>query len=224
MSNSNDLHVSGRRGGGAVVGVVLVLWLALMTVLAYTGVLRNEPGEPPLPLVVALAVPILIFFALYAGSGAFRDFVLSRDLRLLTMLQAWRVLGAMFLVLYFYDILPGLFAYPAGLGDVAIGVTAPTVAMALIARPDFAASRAFVVWNLLGLFDFVVAFATGTLTSGVIPGLVADGLTSSAVVVLPLALIPGFLVPVFSLLHIAALLQARQAAAGSQAVTTGAPA
>ena len=63
-------------------------------------------------------------------------------------IQAWRFAGLGFIALYAYGVLPGLFAWPAGLGDMAIGVTAPLVIYALRRRPAFAVSSLFWVWNL----------------------------------------------------------------------------
>ena len=73
----------------------------------------------------------------------FRDFVLAADLRLMTGIQAGRFAGLGFLALYANGVLPGSFALPAGLGDMAIGVTAPWVLLALIRRPGFAAGKTF---------------------------------------------------------------------------------
>jgi hypothetical protein len=115
----------------------------------------------------------------------------------------------MFVGLYAFDVLPALFALPAGLGDAAIGVAAVPVALTLIDNPDFARTRAFRNFHLLGLADFVVAVGTATLASGAVAGLVPDGVTSAPMGLLPLSLIPGFLVPLFTILHLTALLQAR---------------
>jgi hypothetical protein len=54
------------------------------------------------------------------------------DLRLLTALQGGRVIGFVFLALYAHGLLPGLFAWPAGLGDVLVGGAAPFVLLAQI--------------------------------------------------------------------------------------------
>jgi hypothetical protein len=51
--------------------------------------------------------------------------VLSLDIRLIVGMQAWRWAGLDFLSLYVHKVLPAVFALPAGLGDMAIGVTAP---------------------------------------------------------------------------------------------------
>jgi hypothetical protein len=71
----------------------------------------------------------------------------------------------------------------------------------------------FVVWNLLGIFDLVVAVGIGTLVSWF--GIGADNASIGPMAQLPLLLIPAFLVPSFVMLHIAALLQARHRAAAA---------
>jgi hypothetical protein len=106
-------------------------------------------------------------------------------------------------------VLPGVFAWPAGLGDIAIGVTAPWVALALVRRPGFVTSRVFVVWNLFGILDLVVAVSAGALSSVLASGVAGD-VTTGPMAQLPLVLIPKYLVPLFLMLHLAALFQARR--------------
>ena len=142
------------------VSAVLALWFALAVLAGYAGLLEAAPGAPPVPVMLAIVPPILAFLALFRASTPFRRFVLSLDLRLLTMVHAWRMVGFVFLVLYGYGMLPALFAWPAGLGDMAVAATAPLVVIALIERPEFARGRAFVTWHILGLLDFGVAVAT----------------------------------------------------------------
>ncbi len=197
--------------GGLVLGAV-ALWLGAALALALSGGLQTPPGAPPLRVLAAAGAPILVFVAWYRVSPAFRAWILGLDLRLVVMFQAWRVIGGVFLVLLAFGLLPGIFAWPAGLGDIAVGVTAPLVALALWRRPEIAFGRGFLAWNLFGLVDFAVAVATGTLAAGLIPGLVG-GATSAAMSAWPLSMIPGFLVPLFAILHLAAILQTRRRAA-----------
>ena len=192
-----------------LVPVILVVWFAVVYTLLQSGAYMVPPGQPPLPLAIGYAVPLAIFAALYFAAPGFRDFVLALDLRTVTALQAWRVIGGMFLALYAFGQLPGLFAWPAGAGDVAIGLAAVYVLHRLVNDAKFAATRGFVVFNLLGLLDFVGAFTAGTLAAD--PALVGE-VTTAPLVVLPLGLIPGFLVPAFTILHIIALIHARKLA------------
>jgi hypothetical protein len=193
-----------------IVAVVLVVWLALVLLLGTGGAFVRPPGTPPLPLLIGFLGPLCIFFAAFRWSPGFRDYVLAADLRLLTAIQAWRFAGLGFLALYTHGVLPGSFAWPAGLGDIAIGVTAPWVVMALIRRPVFAASKLFVVWNLLGILDLIEAVSNGALSSALAVGVPGE-VTTGPMAELPLVLIPCFFVPIFIMLHLASLFQARRA-------------
>jgi hypothetical protein len=157
-------------------------------------------------VLVAVAGPPLIFAAAYRASRRFRDFVLAIDLRLLTAVQSWRVIGVMFLAFYAFGLLPGLFAWPAGVGDAAVGFAAPFVLLAIVHRsPTW---RRQVLWlNIAGLLDFIGAVGTGVLSSNNSIGLVADGATRVSLGSLPLSLIPTFAVPLWTLFHIVSLLQ-----------------
>jgi hypothetical protein len=194
-----------------LVVAVLVLWFALVFLLGANGAFLRPPEVPPWPILLGALAPLVVFVAAYAGSAAFRAWILSANLPLLTAIQAWRAGGLGFLALQAHGVLPGLFAWPAGLGDIAIGVTAPWVTLALIRQPGFVASRLFVAWNLLGILDLVVAVGTGALSSGFVAGLVG-AVTTAPMARLPLVLIPAYLVPLFIMLHLAALLQARRIA------------
>ncbi|HEX4072394.1 MAG TPA: hypothetical protein VHX68_14535 [Planctomycetaceae bacterium] len=188
---------------------LLAIWFGVVLFLGAKGAFVRPPETPPLPILLGWGVPLLLFAAWYGGSIAFRRTVLAADLRLLTAIQAWRAGGLGFLALSAHGILPGQFAWPAGLGDIAIGVTAPWVALALIRSAGFAKSPLFVVWNLLGILDLVVAIGMGALSAGFVPGLAAN-VTTAPMAQLPLVVIPAYLVPLFIMFHVTALLQARR--------------
>lgn len=192
-----------------LIGALLAAWLVLVLILGSQGAFVGAPGAPPLAIFFAVAAPIALFAIGYRASTRFRDFVRGLDIQLATAVQAWRFAGFGFIALHAYHVLPGIFTWPAGLGDMAIGLTAPFVALALGRNPRVAASRGFVIWNLLGLLDFVVAISIGTLVASQVIG-VADGTTTVPMSLLPLLLIPAFLVPGFAMLHITALIQARR--------------
>lgn len=120
---------------------VLTIWLLLAFFFGARGTFVRAPGAWPLPILVGVTAPLLVFLTAFWVSRTFRDFVLTVDLRLVTGIQAWRFAGLGFVALYTYEVLAGRFAWPAGLGDMAIGLTAPWLMLALIRVPGFAASR-----------------------------------------------------------------------------------
>ena len=201
-------HTQNKSQANAFVVVALLLWLALVFVLGARGSFVRAPGAWPLPILVGITAPLLVFLAAFGALQAFRNFVLTVDLRLVTGIQAWRFAGLGFLALYTYGVLPGLFAWPAGLGDMAIGLTAPWIVLALMRVPSFAASRLFTVWNLLGTLDLVVAVGMGALASALATG-AAGEITTAPMARLPLVLIPAYFVPLLVMLHLTALFQAR---------------
>jgi len=195
-----------------VVSVVLAAWLVLVFILGANNAFVQPIGAPPLPILLGFATPIAIFVTAFRLSPVFRDFVLRFDISLAVGIQAWRFAGLGFLALYTYKVLPGVFAWPAGLGDIAIGVTAIWALVALARRPGFATSRAFVIWNLLGLLDLAVAVGTGTLVASRVIDVGAE-VSTGVMATLPLVLIPAYLVPLFVMLHVTALLQVRNSRA-----------
>ncbi len=191
------------------VTLVLAAWFMLVAALGAFGAFVDAPGTPPIALAVAVGAPLLLFFVWLQLSPSFREFVLSLDLRLIAGIQAWRWAGLGFLSLYAHNVLPALFALPAGLGDMAVGFAAPWIILGLVRRPGFAASRAFRRWNVLGILDLVVAVALGTLTATFARGIPGE-ISTAPMGTLPLLLIPAFMVPLFLMLHTAALMQSRQ--------------
>jgi hypothetical protein len=201
-----------------IVGPALLLWLVLVFILGANDAFIRAPGALPLPILAGLFTPILVFLVAFWAVGPFRDLVLSLDLPAMAGIQAWRFGGLGFIALYSYGVLPGLFAWPAALGDMTIGLTAPLVILALRRQPDFAAGRLFQVWNVLGILDLLVAVGLGAISAMLGIGISAE-ITTFPMGVFPLVVFPTFLVPLFLILHLASLLQARQMAAAGRVCT-----
>ena len=188
----------------------LASWFLAIVYLGNAGAFQPEPGEPAISILAAVILPPIAFLLSYFALPRLRVWVSRLDLVLITMLQSWRIAGALFLPLWVYGLLPGAFAIPAGFGDIAVGVAAPFVALAVMRKsPAWKVSSYGLI--AAGLFDFAIAVGTGVLTdeSGYL--LTAGAPTSELVNILPLSLIPTFLVPCFIILHLIAFLKLRQA-------------
>jgi hypothetical protein len=214
MANTVESHIQQPKvqavsGVGTFVAVFFLAWLALIFVLGSRGVFVAPRGAPPLALLIGLVAPLSLFLLGYRTVPPLREFILSADLRIIVGIQAWRWAGIGFLSLYTYRVLPGVFAWPAGLGDMAIGVTAPLVLASLLRRPDFAASKSFVAWNLSGILDLTVAVSIGALVPLLAPNFYG-AISTAPMTQLPLVLIPAYLVPTFLILHLTALFKVRR--------------
>ena len=95
---------------------VVAAWATLSVVLNVLGVLANQPDRPPIALLVSVIGPPILFVIAYSLSARVRSLSLGLDLRLLTAMQAWRIIGAMFLVLMIFRLLPVHLRGPQGLG------------------------------------------------------------------------------------------------------------
>jgi len=185
---------------------LIAAWFVFSLAASALHLYRTGPNAPPLALGIAVLTPIVVFLVWFNRSPAFRKFSMSLNPRALTFVQSWRLAGFVFLVLAAYGILPQVFALPAGWGDIAIGATASLAALQL-ARPE--RRSGFILWQVLGMTDLVAAVTLGTLAGFIDP----HGIPTSAMTVLPMSLIPTFAVPLFFILHIICIAQARQWAA-----------
>lgn len=188
----------GKLTAGLIAG-----WFLFALFASALQVFSTAPGRPPLPLGLTVLTPIAAFSIWFAASGQFRRFALTLNVATLTIIQSWRIVGFVFLVLYTYGILPGVFALPAGWGDIAIGATAPFVAMKLTNSNH---RKGFIVWQVLGILDLVIAVAFGTTAALIDP----HGIDTAVMSKLPLSLIPTFAVPLLLIVHLICIAQARQ--------------
>jgi hypothetical protein len=152
-------------------------------------------GASRLALPASVAIPIAVVAIVYRASQRFRDYLLTLDLRIVLAAQLWRVIGIAFLFALAFDQLPAGFAVPAGVGDIATGIAAFGVVLAL--GNGTLTRRRLYAFTALGVVDFLVAFAIGL------------SLEPPALNAWPLAIFPTIMVPFFAVLHLVAVLQSR---------------
>ncbi|MDB6016350.1 MAG: hypothetical protein JWR19_839 [Pedosphaera sp.] len=201
MKNSHANYQSGK----VVVYTVIALWFLFALLMGIFGQYVSGPEKPPLYLGLTLGLPMLFFVAAYVRRGALWAFAQTLDLRVITLLHIWRLLGVVFLIDYFQGRLPGGFALPAGIGDVITAVTAVPLALAMSHQTP-GVRKWFVAWNIFGLVDLIVAVGSGILHSASSFGILAGaGPTTLLMSQFPLSMVPTFFVPLFILLHLLAL-------------------
>ncbi len=188
--------------GRLTIGLIAA-WFVFALSAGALHVFKTDPNLPPLALGLAALTPIVVFLLWFGTSAGFRQFVLSLNPRTLTLVHSWRIAGFTFLALYAAGLLPGVFALPAGLGDIAIGATAH---LAVTKLANFSRRRGFILWQVLGILDLVVAIMLGTTARLIDP----NGVSTGVMNVLPMSLIPTFAVPLLIILHVICIAQARR--------------
>ncbi len=190
--------------------LVLIGWLGIATVLGVSGVYQGASDRIP-TIQYGILAPLLIGGMLIMRSSTTARVIEAVPQQWLIGVQCYRALGLIFLILYGAGKMPGLFAWPAGIGDVLVGTLAPVVAIAYARGPEKNGNLAW-VWNVLGLTDLSVAVTTGMLTAPSPIQQFAFDVPSELLGTFPLVLIPIYLVPLSVLLHLASLTKLRRTA------------
>ncbi len=185
--------------------VPLTLWHAAAWAIVANGLLL--PGATAIPLLpLMIVVPTAIVIVLLLRSRRIAAVLDAMPAHWLVGLQAYRVIGAVFLANWMVGTTPGIFALPAGTGDVITGLMALPTAVVLAGGRQ-GSIRSALFWNLFGIADLVVAVTLGALTTpGPLQQLALDhpNLTTGTY---PTAIIPAFTVPTSLVLHALSLRQ-----------------
>jgi len=187
---------------GKITAGLLAVWFVAVFSGSAAHVFVNKSGRFGGGVASAAMAPLIVFSLWVARSEGFRNFALSLNPRVLTSLQVGRIVGFIFVVMEARNVLPAIFAVPAGYGDMFIGATAGFAAWKL-AEP--ARRGSFIFWQVLGILDLVTAVSVGT-TAGLLD---PHGPSMLPMTVLPLSLIPTFFVPLYLMLHVICIAQAR---------------
>ena len=176
-----------RRTRWAVASaIVFAAWLFAIMLTASQNVFRADVRSPSVPITLVATLAAGYLFLL---SQTYRGIIAGIPQHWLIGIQTFRVLGGLFLIRYVQGQLPGVFAIPAGVGDVLTGILAPIVAYLWYAGKRYARGAA-IAWNLFGMVDLINAVALGTLTGG-----------GGGGIVFPTVLIPIYGVPRAFLIH-----------------------
>jgi hypothetical protein len=196
-------HRSRREAVVAIVaGTVLAAWAIAASVLASRGAFIPPTANSAPPVGFNLLLALAGMGALLVFSPSLRS-LLSNQKHLIR-LNVWRLVGAVFLLLAVFGQVPALWALPAGIGDVLVGLAAFWVA-GLLDAPG--GKRRAILFNMLGLADLVVAIGLGVATNPGPAQLFHTTPTAELLTRYPLALVPTFLVPLAVMLHVVSLWQ-----------------
>jgi hypothetical protein len=197
-----QLTPAAQRNVWLAVIIPFTLWLAVIWSAAINGAFK--PGAAAIPLLpfaifgpVAVGVPLLLY------SRRIGDVLDAMPANWIVALQVLRVNGSAFLIGWVYGTAPGIFALPAGIGDVLTGLLAVPVAISL-GSGSRASRRAAIAWNVLGLLDFAIALAIG---QAIAFRLIETGFAGATDGLYPAVMVPAFAVPTWIMLHALSLRQ-----------------
>ncbi|CCD99432.1 hypothetical protein [Bradyrhizobium sp. STM 3809] len=205
------------RRQSAVVLVILILWLAYVCAMSWSGLVASSTLRPPPAVLVALPaflVTVLVLAPLRVGLRIAQSF----PVWLLLGAQVFRVGVELLLHQLWRDgLVPRLMTYEGGNLDILIGLSAPLIAwIATRGRAGLALAQ---LWNGLGLVALANIVARAVLSApGPLQTLNGD-VPNLAIGTFPFTYIAAFFAPLAFALHVLAI-RAIRAARPARLVST----
>lgn len=177
-----------RIGAAWLLIGAFMFWVCIADIPRRLGLIGN------LIVPVMWLTPSVILFI-------WRDWFVDRWLcqKWLIGLQLWRAIGGVFLIEMARGNIPGIFAYPAGLGDLAVAAMAAVVLARYWNAKPFPAGAVYLV-IAVGVLDFLSAFFFG-FGSSKTPVQIFFPEVPNNLIMFPTGLIPLFLVPYAIFFH-----------------------
>src|SRR5580700_5059884 len=81
--------MSNKDYGRLAIGIIAV-WFVFSIWASAAHVFKQSSAAPPIALGLSVAVPLLAFWVWFKASVGFREFALSLDPQVLTIVRSWR--------------------------------------------------------------------------------------------------------------------------------------
>ncbi len=182
---------------------VLLLLLAWILLSQWLGSLNFFRVHSYLVPFIAFGIPYA-FSQIVSGSQVLSKAIDSLPNHVIIVAQVFRLIGVLFLTLYWAGLMPGEFAIPTGVGDVIAGITAPVVAYLYYKRAAVAKKLAL-YWNYFGILDLIIAITLGAFTAPTLVQTLAFNNPNELILLYPMVTVPTFAVPFSLILHVISL-------------------
>ncbi len=180
----------------------LLCWFGIVFFMGRTGVFSKNPLVAPY-----LAIGFIFLFGILQKlyhNETIRKLFEHTSQPWLIGIQLYRIVGFYFIYLYHQGVLPGLFAFSAGIGDMIVGFSAPFVAYTIYKQKPYAKKLA-IFWNIIGIIDLVIAIGIGIIGFPRPIQFLPLQPSMEQISLFPLMMIPLFAVPLALFLHFCGL-------------------
>ncbi len=177
------------------------LWLIAALLVGRFGLLQPLPMPAVQAMLFALTAALLLG---YFRNRALRAWLDGLDLRALLLFHLTRFVGVYFLLLYNRGELPYDFAVRGGWGDIIVASLA--LLICLVPIKAGLRRRAITIWNVIGFIDIMLVVFSAARNG------LAGNPQMKLLTVLPLSLLPTFIVPVIIATHVIIFLRLRREA------------
>ncbi len=205
---STALTTSERSRKILIAALVIFLWLAYLTILSQTGILRdlNLPPKFPLLVFLPLVIGMIVFYNRKKNSAILHSIPRSWPI----YFQSFRIaVEVLILLTYFEGILPQSATFEGYNFDVVMGLSAPIMGMYVTKHPHRKAIQ--YVWNILGIC--MVLFVAFIVASSIYFPIIWNSetpLVDLRFLEMPYLLLAGYLAPMAIFVHVLSLTQLRK--------------
>lgn len=183
----------------AIVGAILLSWIAIASILALTGVINDFAGTPPKFFIIIL-IPFLTILAL-TFHPKFKSFLAHVPASWLMYIQVFRVPVEVFLWWQFLDgLTPAQMTFEGRNFDVLTGITAPIFAWICYGQGRNL-NRMALAWNIAGMVLLLNIVITAILSAPVPFRVFMNEPANTLVAEFPVVFLPAFLVPLAYSMH-----------------------
>lgn len=179
---------------------VIVTWIGLVAILAYTEVLIPRASQNFPTLGALILVPAFVGSYALVRSKTARAVIDAIPAHTFATIQLYRLVGIVFLILASDGIISNYFAQTTGWGDILVGITAPFIGFLLWKNAEKYKIPA-TLWCLFGMGDLIFALFKAIRSA---PGpMQMPGIEIDTIIVgqFPFAFIPLIVVPLSLILH-----------------------
>lgn len=190
-------------GNSKPVLLTVLAWLLLQAVITFSGFYHYETGMPPRFALLVTPPLITIFILFILPSG--RKFIDGMNLFHLTYLQTFRL--PVEIVLYWLHLaayIPLIMTFDGKNWDIITGITAPVIGYLYFARGNLGKAT-LIAWNIAGLLLLFNIVFYAVMSAPTLFQRFAFDMPNTAVFYFPFSWLPGFLVPLALLSHLASL-------------------
>lgn len=188
---------------GTTIGFAIMILGGIISWICLAEIPKNLGNIGALIVPFCWLTPSII---LLLNAKWFLDKTLSQHF--LISLQLFRLIGGLFILEMTNNNIPGIFAYPAGIGDITVGLIAGVILLKY-RRNQTIPNRAAMLVIISGVLDFAIAFFFG-FTSSKGPQQIFFPEIINNTMQFPTGMIPLFLVPYAIFFHTLSWLQIRK--------------
>jgi len=190
-----------------LIAVIIVLWSAIHSVLAFNGFYQNTSAFPPRFGLVLLPTTLLIIYGLLPKQQLW--FIENRNIKISTFLHSIRVpVEIVLFQLFVYEQVPKLMTFEGRNFDILIGITAPIIGWLFL--KNLINKKVLLVCNVIGLAFIFFIFFNGLLSAELPFQQFGFEQPNRAVSYFPFVLLPATIVPIVIFTHITDLIKLKK--------------